>query len=164
MTEQIYYSFWGSQKEEHKDYFYTIGTIASWIGYALIGPRHTPYTTDITPLSNIAVLQTKEKFGSPRVYVSFSEETRLEDAKHYRRTYQAAIRLFPQYEKAIREGMDYEEYLFESNGEIHKHIQDKMMWLQQGRTSGEVDNDFYLERLESIKEEQSFLKKVCDLT
>ena len=130
----------------------------------MIGPRHTPYTTDITPLSNIAVLQTKEKFGSPRVYVSFSEETRLEDAKHYRRTYQAAIRLFPQYEKAIREGMDYEEYLFESNGEIHKHIQDKMMWLQQGRASGEVDNDFYLERLESIKEEQQFIKKVCDLT
>ena len=67
-------------------------------------------------------------------------------------------------EKAIREGMDYEKYLFESNGEIHKYIQDKMMWLQQGRASGEVDNDFYLEKLESIKEEQSFLKKVCDLT
>ena len=164
MTEQIYYSYWGSQKEEHKDYFYTIGTIASWIGYALIGPRHTPYTTDIKPLSNISVLQTKEKFGSPRVYVSFSDETLLEDAKHYRHTYQTAIKLFPQYEKAIREGMDYEKYLFESNGEIHKYIQDKMMWLQQGRASGEVDNDFYLERLESIKEEQSFLKKVCDLT
>ena len=54
MTEQIYYNMWGSQSEEHKDYFYTIGTIASWIGYALIGPRHTPYTTDIMPLSNIS--------------------------------------------------------------------------------------------------------------
>jgi len=163
MTEQIYYSHWGSQNEEHKDYFYTIGTIASWIGYALIGPRYHHYENKIKPMSNITVLQTKEKFGSPRVYVMFSEDSHLEDAKHYRRTYQAAIKLFPEYEKAIRAGMDYEKYLFESNGEIHKHIQDKMMWLQQGRASGEVDNDFYLERLESIKEEQTFLKKVCDL-
>ena len=164
MTEQIYYSHWGSESEEHKDYFYTIGTIASWIGYALIGPRHTPYTTDITTRSNISVLQTKEKFGSPRVYVSFAKDSELEDVKHYRHVYQTAIKLFPQYEKSIRTGMDHEEYLFESNGEIYKYIQDKMMWLQRGRTSGEVDNDFYLERLESIKEEQEFLKKVCDLT
>jgi len=164
MTEQIYYSHWGSESEEHKNYFYTIGTIASWIGYALIGPRHTPYTTDITTLSNIAVLQTKEKFGSPRVYVSFSEETHLEDAKHYRRTYQAAIRLFPKYEKAIREGMDYEKYLFESYSDVAKYIQDQMKWVSEGKMSGQVSNEFYLERLESIKEEQEFIKKVCDLT
>jgi len=164
MTEQIYYSHWGSESEEHKDYFYTIGTIASWIGYALIGPRHKPYTTDITTRSNISVLQTKEKFGSPRVYVSFSKDNELEDAKHYRHVYQTAIKLFPQYEKSIRTGMDHEEYLFESNGEIYKYIQDKMMWLQKGRVHGEVDNDFYLQKLESIKEEQEFLKKVCDLT
>ena len=164
MTEQIYYSHWGSESEEHKDYFYTIGTIASWIGFALIGPRHTPYTTDITTRSNISVLQTKEKFGSPRVYVSFSKDSELEDAKHYRRTYQSAIKLFPQYEKSIRTGMDHEEYLFESNDEIYKYIQDKLQWLRQGRMNGNIDNDFYLERLETIKEEQEFLKKVCDLT
>ena len=164
MTEQIYYSFWGSESEEHKDYFYTIGTIASWIGYALIGPRHTPYTTEITTRSNISVLQTKEKFGSPRVYVSFSKDSELEDAKHYRQVYQTAIKLFPQYEKSIRTGMDHEEYLFESNGQIHEYIQDKMMWLQKGRADGQVNNDFYLERLEKIREEQDFLKKVCDLT
>ena len=164
MTELIYYSHWGSQSEEHKDYFYTIGSIASWIGYALIGPRHTPYTTDITTLSNISVLQTKEKFGSPRVYVSFSKDNELEDAEHYRRVYQTAIKLFPQYEKAIREGMDYEQYLFETNGEISKYTQDKMAWLLQGRVDGQVDNEFYLERLERIKEEQIFLKKVCNIT
>jgi len=164
MTEQIYYSHWGSQSEEHKDYFYTIGTIASWIGYALIGPRHTPYTTDISTRSNISVLQTKEKFGSPRVYVSFSKDSELEDAEHYRRVYQTAIKLFPQYEKAIREGMDYEQYLFETNAEISKYIQDKMEWLLKGRVDGQVDNDFYLERLERIKEEQIFLKKVCNIT
>ena len=60
--------------------------------------------------------------------------------------------------------MDHEEYLFESNGQIHEYIQDKIMWLQKGRADGQVDNDFYLERLEKIREEQDFLKKVCDLT
>jgi len=164
MTEQIYYSHWGSESEEHKDYFCTIGSIASWIGYALIGPRHTPYTTDITTMSNIAVLQTKEKFGSPRVYVSFSEETHLEDAKHYRHIYQTAIKLFPQYEKAIREGMDYEKYLFTSFGDVAKYIQDQMKWVSEGRASGQVDNDFYLQKVEALREEQQFIKKVCDLT
>ena len=164
MTEQIYYSHWGTESEEHKDYFQTIGTIANWIGYALIGPMHRPYSVDIIPISNISVLQTKEKFGSPRVYVSFSEETELEDAKHYRHVHQTAIKLFPQYEKAIREGMDYCEYLFETENEIASHIAEQMKWLQLGKIEGHVDNDFYLQRLETIRQESIFLKKVCDFT
>lgn len=161
MTEQIYYNMWGSESEEHKDYFYTIGTIANWIGYALIGPMHRPYTTDIITRSNISVLQTKEKFGTPRVYVSFSGETHLEDAIHYRHVYQTAINLFPQYEKAIREGMDHSEYLFETEEEITSYIQRQMKWVQQGKMEGQIDNDFYLERLESMQAESLFLKKVC---
>jgi len=161
MTEQIYYNMWGSESEEHKDYFYTIGTIANWIGYALIGPMHRPYTTDIVTRSNISVLQTKEKFGTPRVYVSFSGETHLEDAIHYRHVYQTAINLFPQYEKAIREGMDHSEYLFETEEEITSYIQRQMKWVQQGKMEGQIDNDFYLERLESMQAESLFLKKVC---
>ena len=96
--------------------------------------------------------------------MSFSDENHLKDAQHYRRVYQTALKLFPQYEKAIREGMDYEEYLFETNDKLYRYIQDKMEWVRQGRRNGEVDNNFYLQKLESIKEEQSFLKKVCDLT
>jgi hypothetical protein len=161
MTEQIYYNMWGSESEEHKDYFYTIGTIANWIGYALIGPRHRPYTTDIITRSNISVLQTKEKFGTPRVYVSFSAETELEDAIHYRHVYKTAINLFPQYEKAIRDGMDHSELLFDTEEEIASHIQRRMKWLQEGKMEGHFDNDFYLERLETIQEESLFLKKVC---
>jgi len=161
MTEQIYYNMWGSESEEHKDYFYTIGTIASWIGYALIGPRHRPYTTDIVTRSNICVLQTKEKFGTPRVYVSFSSETELEDAIHYRHVYKTAINLFPQYEKAIRDGMDHSELLFDTEEEIASYIQRQMKWLQEGKMEGHFDNDFYLERLETIQEESLFLKKVC---
>jgi len=161
MTEQIYYNMWGSESEEHKDYFYTIGTIANWIGYALIGPMHRPYTTDIVTRSNISVLQTKEKFGTPRVYVSFSAETHLEDVIHYRHVYQTAINLFPQYEKAIREGMDHSEYLFETEEEIASYIQRQMKWIQQGKMEGQIDNDFYLERLETMQAESLFLKKVC---
>jgi hypothetical protein len=164
MAEQIYYSHWGSESEEHKNYFEDMATIADWIGYAMIGARTNAFTGEISTLSNITVLQTKEKFGSPRVYVQFSDDNELEDAKHYRFVYQTAIKLWPHYEKSIREGMDYHQYLFETHGEITKHIQDQMKWLLQGRVMGEIDNDFYLEKLERIHRESIFLKKVCDLT
>jgi len=164
MVEQIYYSMWGSQSEEHKDYFYTIGTIANWIGYALIGPRHTPYTTEITPLSNIAVLQTKEKFGSPRVYVSFSKETHLQDARHYRQVYKTAIKLFPQYEKAIRDGMDYSTYLFDTEEELQEYIKTKIEWAERVRDNGETNEDWFTVKMDSIRENESFIKKVCLFT
>ena len=164
MTEQIYYSMWGSESDEHKDYFYTIGTIANWIGYALIGPRHSPYTTEIMPLSNIAILQTKEKFGSPRVYVSFSKETHLQDAKHYRQVYKTAINLFPQYEKAIRDGMDYTTYMFDTEEELTKYTNTQIEWSERVRDGGEVDDDWFEERMQMIRETDSFLKKVCLFT
>ena len=164
MTEQIYYSHWGSQSEEHKDYFNTIDTIADWIGNAMVGARVSAFTGEVHKRSNIAVLQTKEKFGSPRVYVQLSSETTLEDARHYRYVYQTAIKLWPQYEKAIREGMDYPEYLFETEEEVAHHISERMKWVQQGRMEGQIDNDFYLAKLEEIREQSIFLKKVCDFT
>jgi len=164
MTEQIYYNMWGSESDEHKDYFYTIGTIANWIGYALIGPRHRPYTTEIMPLSNIAVLQTKEKFGSPRVYVSFSEETHLQDARHYRHVYKTAIKLFPQYEKAIRDGMDYTTYMFDTEEELTKYAITQIEWAERVRDAGEVDDGWFDERMQMIRETESFLKKVCLFT
>jgi len=161
MTEQIYYNCWGTQNKEHKDYFYTIGTIADWIGYALIGPRHRSYSTDIIPLSNICVLQTKEKFGTPRVYVAFSEETEMEDIQHYRHVYKTAIKLFPQYEKAIVDGMDYPEYLFNTEEEIEAFIDDKKDWLHQSKAKGYFEIQYYAEKLEKLDEEKLFLKKVC---
>lgn len=164
MTEQIYYSMWGSQSEEHKDYFQTIGTIASWIGYALIGPRHTPYTTDIMPLSNISVLQTKEKFGSPRVYVSLSKETHLQDARHYRQVYKTAIKLFPQYEKAIRDGMDYTTYMFDTEKQLTEYIATQVEWAERVRDGGDTNEDWFTVKMESIKEDESFIKKVCLFT
>ena len=164
MTEQIYYNMWGSETDEHRDYFYTIGTIANWIGYALIGPRHTPYTTEITPLSNIAVLQTKEKFGSPRVYVSFSKDTHLQDARHYRQVYKTAIKLFPQYEKAIRDGMDYTTYMFDTEEELTKYTSTQLEWAERVRDAGEVEDDWFAERVQMIRETESFIKKVCLFT
>ena len=164
MVDQIYYNMWGSQSEEHKDYFRTIGTIANWIGYALIGPRHRPYTTEIMPLSNIAVLQTKEKFGSPRVYVSFSEETHLQDARHYRQVYKTAIKLFPQYEKSIRDGMDYSTYLIDTEEQLDEYIATQTEWAKRVRDGGETNEDWFIVKMDSIRENESFLKKVCLFT
>ena len=164
MVDQIYYSMWGSESEEHKDYFYTIGTIANWIGYALIGPRHTPYTTEITPLSKIAVLQTKEKFGSPRVYVSFAKETHLQDARHYRDVYKTAIKLFPQYEKSIRDGMDYSTYLFDTEEQLKDYITTQTEWAERAREGNDLDDDWFTTKMESIRETETFLKKVCLFT
>jgi hypothetical protein len=164
MVDQIYYSSWGSQSEEHKDYFQTIGTIANWIGYALIGPKHTPYTTEITPLSNTAVLQTKEKFGSPRVYVSFSKETHLQDARHYRHVYKTAIKLFPQYEKAIRDGMDYSTYLFDTQDQLSEYIATQIEWAERVKNAGDVKEEWFEAKMQSIRENESFIKKVCLFT
>jgi len=163
MTEQIYYNYWGTQSEEHNDYFYTIGTIAQWIGYALIGPAHRPYTTDIVTRSNISVLQTKEKFGTPRVYVSFKGDTHLEDAVHYRHVYKTAINLFPQYERAIRDGMDYSEYLIDTEEELEKFFTSRTEWVQRAKLEGEISNEDYLSRISTVKEEIEFIKKVCGL-
>jgi len=164
MTEQIYYSMWGTEKEEHESYFNDMHKIAEWIGYSLIGPRTNAFTGKLDTLTGITILQTKEKFGSPRVYVNFSEGKHLEEAQHYRHVYQTAIQLFPHYQKAILEGMDYREYLFETPEQVTKHIQDQMKWLQEGRAMGQVSNDFYLVRLDAIQAESIFLKKVCNFT
>jgi len=164
MVDQIYYNMWGSQSEEHKDYFQTIGTIANWIGYALIGPRHRPYTTEIMTLSGICVLQTKEKFGSPRVYVSFGKETRLQDARHYRHVYKTAIKLFPQYEKAIRDGMDYSTYLFDTEEQLIEYMTTQIEWAERVKEAGDVKDDWFEKKMESIRENESFIKKVCLFT
>ena len=164
MVDQIYYNMWGSQSDEHKDYFQTIGTIANWIGYALIGPRHRPYTTEIMTLSGICVLQTKEKFGSPRVYVSFGKETHLQDARHYRHVYKTAIKLFPQYEKAIRDGMDYSTYLFDTEEQLADYMTTQIEWAERVRDAGDVKDDWFEKKMESIRENESFIKKVCLFT
>jgi hypothetical protein len=117
------------------------------------------------PLSNIAVLQTKEKFGSPRVYVSFSKETHLQDARHYRQVYKTAIKLFPQYEKAIRDGMDYSTYLFDTQDQLDKYIATQIEWAERVRDDGgETNEDWFNEYIYSIKENESFIKKVCLFT
>jgi hypothetical protein len=164
MIKQIYYNMWGSQSEEHKDYFQTIGTIANWIGYALIGPRHRPYTTEIMTLSGICVLQTKEKFGSPRVYVSFGKETHLQDARHYRHVYKTAIKLFPQYEKAIRDGMDYSTYLFDTERQLTEYMATQIEWAERVKDAGDIKDDWFEKKMESIRENESFIKKVCLFT
>lgn len=161
-VEQIYYSYWGTESKEHKDYFDIIDMIARWIGYALISPRHI-YLGELVLGSNIKVLQVKEKFGSPRIYVEFGEESLLEDVWYYREVYKEAIQLWPQYELAIREGMDYEEYLFETMEEIDAFIQERLLWPIKAKEDGVIDDKVYVERIEAIMKDKNFLKKVCNL-
>jgi hypothetical protein len=164
MTEQIYYNYWGTQSEEHKDYFFIIGDIARWIGYALIGPVQRPYHSEICYRSNIVVNQTKEKFGTPRVYVTFSEDYHLADAQHYREVYKTALKLFPQYKQAILEGMDYEEYMIETPEELAERTRKKIENLNKRTEDYEMSEEAYALSLDTIKTEEEFIKKVCNFT
>ena len=73
-VKQIYYSNWNQKLEEgHDDYWWKIDTISSWIGNSLEAKR-SGFSSMPYFFSTIAVLQTKEKFGQCRVYVSFASE------------------------------------------------------------------------------------------
>lgn len=70
---QIYYGNWHDELAPgHENYWWMVGTIASWIGYALEGSIHGAMR-EPQFLSTIAVHQTKEKFGEVRCYCHFSD-------------------------------------------------------------------------------------------
>lgn len=135
-VEQIKYSYWGSEKPEHKHYWSHIDSIALLIGLTLEKD------------SLIGVRQTKEKFGDARVYIDmvdqekaleaynklhgaeltyenlddpkyaeFCEKAELSSAKHYRATYLMFFDLFPQYKSAIYNGADKGCYLKQTKEE-----------------------------------------------
>jgi hypothetical protein len=72
--------------------------------------------------------------------------------------------LFPQYEKAIREGMDYSTYLYDTEEEIEAYIEDRKKWLNEAKAKQYFDVEYYAEKLERLEEEKEFLKKVCLFT
>jgi hypothetical protein len=165
MTEQIYYSMWGSESDEHKDYFYTIGTIANWIGYALIGPRHSPYTTEIMPLSNIGNTCKQKKSLEVQESMCRSQKKHIYKTQNITDKFiKQQSNLFPQYEKAIRDGMDYTTYMFDTEEELTKYTNTQIEWSERVRDGGEVDDDWFEERMQMIRETDSFLKKVCLFT
>lgn len=129
-VQQIKYSYWGSEKPEHKNYWSDVDNLAHLIGLALEKD------------SLIGVRQTKEKFGDARVYIDmvdqekalaaynklygteltyenlddpkyieYCEKEEIKSARHYRATYLMFFNLFPQYENAIYNGADAGCYL-----------------------------------------------------
>src|SRR3990167_3150946 len=140
----VYHSWYQELPEEHKDYFGIIDTIASWISNELEAFKMNVIDYDFKyhKFSTICVNQSKEKFGSVRIYITFADERQvkkkfeeekpnitfeefseqcfLKDCQHYRRTYLTAKKLWPQYWKAISSAADHSEFLFETKEEFDK--------------------------------------------
>jgi hypothetical protein len=98
-VEQVRYSHYGSAPPEHGWYWGAVDGIAWLIGRAL-------------EAEGLVVTQTKEKFGSARVYVGAcdDEDAPLSTVKRrqsYRLVYMMALAAHPQLRSAIRDGADY---------------------------------------------------------
>lgn len=98
---QIRYGRYGDEPPEHAWYWGAVDGIAWLIGRAL-------------EVEGIVVTQTKEKYGSARVYVGSTddEDYPLSTVKHrraYRLVYMMALAAHPQLRHAILDGADYPE-------------------------------------------------------
>jgi hypothetical protein len=60
--------------------------------------------------------------------------------------------------------MDYSTYLFDSEEELQEYIKTKIEWAERVRDNGETNEDWFTVKMDSIKENESFLKKVCLFT
>lgn len=219
-TQQIYYTDWAEKLAPgHENYWWMIGTIADWLGYALEGSRHG-FRSEPYFLSAVAVRQTKEKFGGVRCYCSlanpwgvkkkydrevetllaqndlyfkwkggeldpesneyprpwtiktyeegfpksiptleeFTEVQRLKDAQWYRQVYQDAIKLWPQYERAIAGAADYWEYLFKTEEELDTYFDGQVA--ETRRLAAKLNWSDLPDRLAREKNQRQFAKRV----
>jgi len=60
--------------------------------------------------------------------------------------------------------MDYSTYLFDTEEELQEYIKTKIEWAERVRDNGETNEDWFAIKMDSIKENESFLKKVCLFT
>lgn len=105
---QIRYSHYGSEASEHAWYWGAVDGIGWLIGRAL-------------EAEGILVTQTKEKFGSARVYVGACDDedaplSTVERRRAYRLVYMMALAAHPQLRRAILDGADYPRL---ASGEQH---------------------------------------------
>lgn len=109
MIEQAHYHHWDDQLSPgDENYWWMIGTIAEWIGYALEGSIHGCYSEPYY-MSTIAVAQTKEKFGEVRAYCTLAQSS--------------AVQRF--YDKEIaRINADNQRYVMWKNGELDINSRD----------------------------------------
>ena len=98
-VEQIRYGHYGHEPPEHGWYWGAVDGIAWLIGRAL-------------EAEGIPVSQTKEKFGSARVYVGACDDedaplSTVERRRSYHLVYMMALAANPHLRRAILEGADY---------------------------------------------------------
>ena len=60
--------------------------------------------------------------------------------------------------------MDYTTYMFDTEEELTKYTITQIEWAERVRDAGEVGGDWLEERMQMIRETESFLKKVCLFT
>jgi len=82
---QVIYNMWGSETKEHASYFDDISRIAEWIAWGLEA-QQTGFSLAAYQYSTIAVHQSKEKYGTVRVYCT------LADSGKVRRAWAAELR------------------------------------------------------------------------
>ena len=98
----------------------------------------------------------------------FTKECYFKDLKYYRKVYFDAFKLWPQYEKAIRNGADLSEYLFETDKELDEHYNNlinkqtswfkkDLHWTEEGEKN--IINNL-TRRKEEIKNTYAFLSNM----
>ena len=94
-VEQIFYSHWGKQKPEHKNYFSDIEAIAEWIAWGLEA-QQSGWSDKPNQMSTIAVTQHKEKYGTVRVYCTLAASSKIKPL------WRAELRLWSKMDPATR--------------------------------------------------------------
>lgn len=92
----------------------------------------------------------------------FTEQCYFNDMKHYRDVYFDAFQLWPEYEKAIRRGADYMEYLFETDAEIDEYfnsiLRKQLGWYSKNPSWSEEGEANIIRNIEAKKEK---IKNTC---
>ena len=87
----------------------------------------------------------------------FTKECYFKDLKYYRKVYFDAFELWPQYEKAIRNGADLHEYLFETEEELDQYydsmINKQLTWFKKDSEWSEDGEKNIINNLKRRKEE-----------
>ena len=60
--------------------------------------------------------------------------------------------------------MDYTTYMFDTEEQLTEYISTQIEWAERVRDNGDTNEDWFAIKMESIKENESFIKKVCLFT
>lgn len=184
--EQVYYKSWNDElKEGHENYWKDITDITTWIGYALVAPEYSD-DKGLMPNSTMNVIH-ENKTGKIFLNVEFAfydfvsdeysyheaafddnisfDEFELKrkilDVKIYRKTFKTALRLWPHYHTAIKELIEYNDYLIEKS-DINDLIDQKIKDLLKEKEIFKFEQKIYNEKLYNILQEKQILKEICE--